>query len=473
MNLRKKAISGFKWSTVSTLTLALSAILRLSILARFLDKVDFGLMAMVVFVLGFMNLFMDMGLTTAILHKQNISRNEYTSLYWINFLVSIFLYIIIIITSPIISRFYEEKELVNLLPLMGLSLIISAVGRQFKTMEQKELHFKFIAIVDILASIISLVVGTLLAISGYGVYALVYSTLSLIAFSNLTFFIFGVYKHGFFFRFSFKETKPFLKIGMYQVGSDISNYLNRDVDILIIGKLLGAEILGGYNLAKQLVRRPLQIIDPILSRVAMSIFPIYQNDDSKLRLYFEKILTNLSILDALIYGTIAITAPLIVKILYGPGYEDIVLYVQLFTVVVYLRSLSGQQGILVITKGRTDLGFIWNILLMVVFPLVIYLGTLSNIVYVIVYLILIQTLLLVPSWWLFYKKLINMSFILFLKPIILPLLIAMFIFFAFYWITDDSIVYQVIFSFLLATVLGVYAFFRSEEFKMFLFKFRK
>lgn len=473
MNLRKKAISGFKWSTVSTLTLALSAILRLSILARFLDKVDFGLMAMVVFVLGFMNLFMDMGLTTAILHKQNISRNEYTSLYWINFLVSIFLYIIIIITSPIISRFYEEKELVNLLPLMGLSLIISAVGRQFKTMEQKELHFKFIAIVDILASIISLVVGTLLAISGYGVYALVYSTLSLIAFSNLTFFIFGVYKHGFFFRFSFKETKPFLKIGMYQVGSDISNYLNRDVDILIIGKLLGAEILGGYNLAKQLVRRPLQIIDPILSRVAMSIFPIYQNDDSKLRLYFEKILTNLSILDALIYGTIAITAPLIVKILYGPGYEDIVLYVQLFTVVVYLRSLSGQQGILVITKGRTDLGFIWNILLMVVFPLVIYLGTLSNIVYVIVYLILIQTLLLVPSWWLFYKKLINMSFILFLKPIIFPLLIALFIFFAFYWITDDSIVYQVIFSFLLATVLGVYAFFRSEEFKMFLFKFRK
>ncbi|MCF6242315.1 MAG: oligosaccharide flippase family protein [Bacteroidales bacterium] len=79
MTLKKQAISGVKWTTVSTIFLAVTQLLKISVLARFLDKADFGLIAIVVFVLGFTNLFIDMGLTSAILHKQNITKNEYVS----------------------------------------------------------------------------------------------------------------------------------------------------------------------------------------------------------------------------------------------------------------------------------------------------------------------------------------------------------------------------------------------------------
>ena len=74
MTIKKQAISGVKWTTVSTIIIAISALLKISVLARFLDVSDFGLMALVTFVLGFMDLFMDMGLTSAILHKQNIKK---------------------------------------------------------------------------------------------------------------------------------------------------------------------------------------------------------------------------------------------------------------------------------------------------------------------------------------------------------------------------------------------------------------
>ena len=94
MSVKKQALSGVKWTTVSTITLALSALVKISVLARFLDASDFGLMALITFVLGFMDLFMDMGITSAILHKQNIKKQEYSSLYWLNVGFSIFLFLL-------------------------------------------------------------------------------------------------------------------------------------------------------------------------------------------------------------------------------------------------------------------------------------------------------------------------------------------------------------------------------------------
>ena len=137
MTTKSKSISGVKWTTISTFVIVILAMLKFSILARFLDKSDFGLMALVKVVLGFMGLFMDMGLTSAILHKQNISKYEYASLFWLNFAFNFVLYLIIVVTAPLVSSFYNEVELKNILYIMGLSLIFSAFGRQFKTIEQK------------------------------------------------------------------------------------------------------------------------------------------------------------------------------------------------------------------------------------------------------------------------------------------------------------------------------------------------
>ena len=91
------------------------------------------------------------------------------------------------------------------------------------------------------------------------------------------YFIYGLKKYGLLLHFNYKETEPFLKIGIYQVGGQVVNYFNRDLDILIIGKFFSQDILGGYSLAKQLVSRPAQIINPILSKVASPALAKFQN----------------------------------------------------------------------------------------------------------------------------------------------------------------------------------------------------
>lgn len=424
MSIRKHAISGVKWTTVSTITLTVVNLLKISVLARFLDKSDFGLMALVTFVLGFMNLFMDMGLTSAILHRQEISKQEYASLYWINIFFSILLVGLIIVLSPLIAGFYDEPELKILIPIMSISIMLSALGRQFRTVEQKELHFKYLGVVDIISAICGLITGVVLAVLGYGVYSLVFGSLVIYAVSNVIFFIKGLSRSGMLFHFNYSETKPFLGIGIYQVGGQIVNYFTRDIDVLIIGKIMGTEVLGGYSLAKQLVRRPLQILSPIITKVGVSIFPKYQNDHFALRKYFTKLINANGSISAFVWGAIAILAPYLVIIFYGKDYMSIVPYVQLFTLLTYLRHMGGIVGILVITTGRTDYEFYWNILITLFTPIAVFIGAQYSVQLIIILMAAMQLLLLIPGWYVFYKKLINLDFLPFFKSNLLPLLIA-------------------------------------------------
>lgn len=417
MSIKNQAISGVKWTTLSTIVLAIASLLKISVLARFIDKADFGLMALVMFVLGFMNLFMNMGLTTAILHKQGITKSEYASLYWLNFAFSILLYLLILVISPYIAGYYQEQELNILIPLMGCSLLISAFGRQFKTIKQKELKFKTIAIVDISVALLSLLIATFLAYKGFGVYALVFSALIQFLFSNITFFVLGIKEDGLKFHFSFIETKPFLRIGMYQIGGQVANYFNRNLDTLIIGKYFGVDILGGYSLAKQLVFRPTQVINPIFTRVSAPILARLQGNIEFLRVNYLKLLNIVSSLNIFIFSAVIIFAPLIVKLLYGGGFEDIIPLVRILSVYMIFRSFGNPIGILVIATGRTDLAFKWNLIILFFTPIAIYFGAQFSIEWVAGALTMMMMILLVPAWWFMIKKMLSIDLTTYLKTI--------------------------------------------------------
>jgi O-antigen/teichoic acid export membrane protein len=410
LSIKNKAILGTKWTTLSTIAIAITSIIKLSVLTRFLDKEDFGLMALVTVVLGFTSLFMDMGITTAILHVQNIKRKEYASLYWLNFGFSILLFLIIVVIAGPVSHFYAEPELKMLLYIMGLSLIVSAFGRQFKTIEQKKLNFKFISILDIASSIISLIVAIILAVKGFGVYALVYSALVQFAISNAVLFVVGIKKYGLLIHFKFIETERFLKIGMYQVGGQIINYFNRDLDTLLVGKLLGTEVLGGYSLAKQLVFRPAMLINPILSRVAAPSLALYQNDSNALKRNYLKLLNIISTLNLGAYVSVALFAPVIVTVLYGSDFDYITPIVQILCLYMYLRSTANPVGSLVVATGRTDLEFYWNVIALAIMPGLIYFGSFYGIYGIAWSLSIFMVIAIYPFWKFLITKMIKVTF---------------------------------------------------------------
>ena len=404
MKLNNQVINGVKWTTVGTLAVTISNVLKISILARFLSKDDFGIFAILTFFLGFFNLFSDMGFTTAILHKQNIKKNEYASLYWFNISFCIFLYLMLFLITPIISDFYNEPKLDYLIKVLSLSIIINSIGLQFRTIETKNLSFKLINIFDVIASFVSLLFAIWLAVNGYGVLSLVYSIVLQYIISNCLLFILGLKNYGLTFYFRFKDLKPFLKIGLFQVGGQTSNFINQNLDILIIGKIFSQEILGGYSLAKQLVFRPAQVINPILTKVAAPALAKFQDNLELLKKNYLKLINIVSSINIITYLMLIIFAPIIVNIFYGGGYTSIVLYVRILCVYMVFRSIGNPIGSLVIATGRTDIEFLWNTLLLILMPFAVYFGSLFGIVAVTISLTVTMMLLFVPSWYFLVRK---------------------------------------------------------------------
>ena len=404
MNINKQVITGVKWTTLGTLSVTLSNVLKLSILARFLSKDDFGVFAIVVFFLGFFKMFSEMGLTTAILHKQDIKKNEYASLYWFNIIFCICLYLLLFLIDPIISGFYNEPELDFLIKVLGLSIIINSIGLQFRTIETKNLSFKYISIFDVIASVISLSFAIWLAVNGYGILALVYSVVLQYAISNFLFFFLGIRNHGVRVYFRFKDLKPFLRIGLFQVGGQSANFFNRNLDILIIGKFFSQEVLGGYSLAKQLVFRPAQVINPILTKVAAPALAKFQNNLELLKENYLKLVNVVSSVNFVSYFILIVFAPIIVDIFYGGGYSSIVLLVRILCVYMVFRAILNPIGSLVVATGRTDIEFIWNIVLLILMPIVVYVGSMFGIVEVTIALTVTMILLFLPSWYFLVRK---------------------------------------------------------------------
>jgi len=409
MSLKGQVLLGLKWTSSSTIILAVVAILKISILARFLEKSDFGLMALITFVLSFMSLFSDMGLSTAILHKQQINRKTYASLYWFNLFFCFCLYGLLWLITPVISNFYQEPQLSFLIPLLGLNIILSGIGLQFKTIETKHLLFKDIGIIEITAAMISLIIAIWLAMNNFGILSLVYSALVQYTLSNLLFLIIGLRKYGLLLHFKLSETLPFLKIGVFQVGSQLANYINRDFDIILIGKLFSTDILGGYNLAKQLVFRPAQVINPILVKVASPTLAKFQDDIKALKKNYLRLVSIVSSINIPVYIVIILFAPLIVQIMYGQGFENIIILVRILCLYMIFRAIGNPIGSLVIATGRTDLEFYWNLINVLVMPIFIFIGAKQGIVEVTISLTLAMLVLFIPSWYFLVNKMTNAS----------------------------------------------------------------
>lgn len=409
MSLKKQAIRGVKWTTFGTLVVAALGILKYAILSRFVGKEDFGLMAMVMLVFGFIKIFGDLGLSTAILHKQGISKKEYASLYWLNLLVSVGLYGLMWVISPLVSQFYEQPELTSLIRIMSLGLIAFGFGNQFKIMEEKHLLFERISKIEIVSSVLSLILAVILAVNDFGVLALVYSLLFQFVFANAGFLILGMIRYGLLFHFSYTDTKAFLSIGSYQIGSQAVNFFNREMDVFLIGKLFSEEILGGYYIAKLLVFRPMMVLNPIMSRVAAPALALFQSNIKELKNAYLKLLNLISTANFVVYLGIILFAPIIVEILY-PDYDDIVILVRILSVYMFLRAIANPTGSLITATGKTELGFLWNIISLIVMPVFIYMGSRHGIVGTSVSMLIAMLVLFYPGWWFLVYRLTRASF---------------------------------------------------------------
>lgn len=421
MSLKQNVISGVKWTSLSTIITTIIQLLQLSILTSFLEPDAFGLMALVMVIVGFSQAFSDMGISNAIIHKQDISHEQLSTLYWVNVIAGVILFLILIAVAPLVAKFYNESQLVNLIFIVALTFVIQPFGHQFSTLWQKNMRFYEVAIIDMVMKSFSLIISVCLAYKGFGVFALVYGTLGGVIIQTILYLYIGLKEYKPSFTFRLENIKEFLNFGLYQMGEKTLNYLNIQIDTILIGKFLGVEALGIYFVAKQIIMRVFQLFNPIIARVAFPTMAKIQNDINKLKNVYLKIINySLSIIFP-IYAFIFIFSNEIVNILFGEKYLESVYIMQILSIWGIFKSISNPVSFLLFAKGKANWSFWWNILLFFYMPIGIYIGNYWGLIGISWALVVLQIFLIIPAWYFLVKRLCNASFFEYHKEISIPL----------------------------------------------------
>jgi len=424
LSLKQKTISGVKWTTYSTVIVTLLHLVQISILTRFLDPSAFGLMALVMVIIGFSQTFLDMGISNAIIHKQNITHEQLSTLYWLNVLAGFTLFAIVYAVAPLVAGFYHEPELILLTILVGVTFLIQPFGQQFMVLWQKEMRFEEMAKIGIINKLVSLLVSVWFAYDGYGVYSLVYGAIAGVIVQTGYLVILGLreYKPSFIFRIG--GIKEFFSFGAYQMGERTINYFNSQIDTILIGKLLGTEALGIYTIAKQLIMRPAQIFNPIITKVTFPMMAKIQDDTKRLKNVYLKTILYLSSVNFPVYALMIVLAPELVMVLFGQKWMEAVPIIQILSIYGALRSIGNPIGSLLLAKGKAKLGFFWNLGLFFYVPFGIYFASHWGLTGVSWGLVAIILSLMIPNWYFLVRPLCGANFIEYNSQIIKPLLIS-------------------------------------------------
>jgi O-antigen/teichoic acid export membrane protein len=351
------------------------------VLARLLTRADFGLMAMVLTVLTFGQIYADMGFSNAIIWRQDSTRNQLSSLYWVNIVAGFVVFLAVLLLTPPVARFFGQPRLAHYLPWAALMFLVVPWGQQFQVLLEKSLRFKVLATIEVAAAGVAAATSILGALAGLGVFALVLGQLASAGTRSAALAVVGWRSWRPELHLRFKDLRGYMRFGGYQMGDRSLNQLTANLDYIVIGRFLGSIALGVYSIAYQLVVLPFQKINPVLTRVAFPVFSLRQSDDEAIGNGYCRIsVTLVFVVFPLLVGLL-VTAPVAVPVIFGRKWVGAVPLVQVLSVMAMAKTLGNPSGSILLAKGRADLGFLINAVqlavTLVVFLVVVRFGTLA------------------------------------------------------------------------------------------------
>lgn len=372
MSLMSSATRGVFWSGISQFSTQLYQFIVMIILARLLFPEDFGVIGMAVIFTGLVQTINELGLSAAIIHKKNINDNHLSTSFWISLGLGIILFITTVIISPYIADFFKNELVGPVVSVLSIGFILGSFGVVHRSLLQKNIEFKKIAVTEISASVMSGTVSIILALLGFGVWSLVFGTII----NNFTrvVLLWKVCTWRPSMTFDLTSFTELFSFGAHVMGSQFLNYFDSNVDYLLIGKFLSATALGHYTLAYQLSTFPLTKISSIITSVTFPTFSIIQDDNDSLRYAYLKVNKYISTITFPLLAGLIMVAPDFIPLVFGEKWAPMIVPLQILCVAGALKSVGTTVGSILLSKGRSDIQFKWNIFTAIVLTIAILIG---------------------------------------------------------------------------------------------------
>lgn len=354
-SLKQKTISGVVWSSLQRFgTMGINFISNI-VLARLLTPDDYGCIGMLMIFIVLSNTFLDGGFGSALIQKKRPTSEDYSTIFYWNIFLSIVLYGILYICSPLIANFYDIPLLSKVLRVQGVVLILNAFGIIQANQLRKQLKFKSIAKVSLTASLVSVIVAITMAYMGWGVWSLVAQQIMMPLVSTFLYWIYSTWRPLWVFsRSSFKELFGF---GSFILLSNLLNNFCNNLNGLLIGKFFNASSMGYFTQAKKLEDVFSSSLEAVILQVTYPVLVEVKDNFDRLRNALRQFNSLLLYVVAPLMLLLNLLATPVITMILGKQWLPAVPYLEILAFQGIAYSLQGVNTNAIVSIGRSDTFF--------------------------------------------------------------------------------------------------------------------
>jgi O-antigen/teichoic acid export membrane protein len=357
--IRSRVASGGAAVGASTVVRSLLEFSATLVTARLLTPNDFGLVGMVLAIVGFVDMFKDLGLATITVQREHLSQDELNGLFWLTVALGTGLSLFTAASAPLISWGYGQPSLTKIGLVLSSCLFLSGLSVQHQALLRRELKFERLAIVQTAGTLASVVTAIGGALCGLGVWALVLKQVAGPFVNVIGTWIAMRWQPG---RPRRTGLSELLRMGRHVTGFQVSNYVERNLDNVLIGRFSGALELGCYSRAYDLLRLPLQQIADPAGTVALPTLSRLIATPDRYRDAYLRMARSVLLFTIPFSPFLVICGDWLVELAFGPQWLRAIPMFRWLGIGLLVKPLNFTLGWLLVSQGRTRELFRWGLI---------------------------------------------------------------------------------------------------------------
>lgn len=372
MDLKKQAISGMFWVFVDTFLLKGISFLGTILLARLLSPEDFGLIAMISVILVIGAIVVDSGLTSSLIRNPKNESIDYSTIFYTNAFLSLFLYLCFYLLAPLIANFYDQEILVSVIRVYSLCFFCFGLSSVQTTILIKNMEFKKIAYLNIPGSLLGILVGLLMGYYEFGVWSIVGMSVSTQLIQMIALWMGTKWRPKF--EFSIEKLKYHYSFGFKLFIYGMLRSVMSNIHNVVIGKFYSLTTTGYFDRGNMLTQYPVTILTQIIGKVTFPLMSGIQDEKERLKQIFEKLINFTFFVTApTMIGLTAVANPLIHLIL-GEEWLSTVPVIEILAIGGVFYTLQALNVNIIKIYGRSDLILSSEIILKIIMVISVFIA---------------------------------------------------------------------------------------------------
>ncbi len=424
MSLKNKSKEGIKWSFVETIGVRLFSVSTYFILAKLLDPVAFGLVALTNTFIFFSEIFVEQGFIAALVQKKSLEKSDLSSAFWGNVGLGAILFLLTYLGSPWVASLYDEPLLTQLLRVHALTYIVSSFTKVHLALLQRNLEFKKIAVARTVAIVVSCVVSIILAYRGYGVWSLVFQQIIFNFLQAVLLWFQHTWRPSA--EFSWLHYRSIFSFGSMLMLNRFAIYLIRYADTLLIGYFLGTGPLGYYSFAQKIFITLTDLVDLTFSKVIFSVFSLLQDKKDELTSKFYKFTDLLATVSFPMFAMAFVFTPSIIFLFFGEKWTASIPVIQILSIAGVLNGFYSCFNHFLASIGKVGLNLNIKIVQLCMSLILMFIAVQFSVEWVATTHIVVMLITLVIMF-VFARKFISLNVNRYLASLLKPLLMSLLI----------------------------------------------